>query len=162
MSKLRLFWDNNNGTVLAMTLIITSILTIIGATFTSMVIFQLRNAPWQLRRMQGFYLAEGGLDAGIALLRDDVDWSDSGCEDGSATHHFDKEGEWYPLYDPNASGDVDDINLGDGVYSVQLQNPPGSDGKTIDIRAEGPSKRAYAPSKCGYNYKVGRLLVMTV
>jgi hypothetical protein len=77
------------------------------------------------------------LDEGIVLLRDDVDWSNSGSGDGSPTHHFAQEGEWYLLYDPNAGGDVDDINLGDGAYSVQICNPVGSDGKAIDIRAEG-------------------------
>ncbi|MHC4535127.1 MAG: DUF7305 domain-containing protein [Planctomycetota bacterium] len=129
---------NNNGTTLVITLAVISLLAIIGATFTSLVIFDLRNAPWQLRRNQGFYLAESGLDEGIVLLRDDVDWSDSGRGDGSATHHFTGvEGEWYRLYNNRTGTDVNQVNLGAGVYSVQLQNSPGSDGKEIEVSAEG-------------------------
>ena len=128
---LRLLVDNNNGAVFVMTLVMVSLLAILGATFISIVTFEMRNANWQLRRVQAFYLAEAALNKGIVLVRNDEDWSMGG--DGSATDNFPGEGVWYYLYDGIA--DANNVPLGDGTYSVQLLNPLGSGGNAIDMRA---------------------------
>ncbi|HIE25990.1 TPA: hypothetical protein EYP66_01735 [Candidatus Poribacteria bacterium] len=122
---------DNNGAVFVMTLVMVSLLAILGATFASIVTFEMRNANWQLRRVQAFYLAEAALNKGIVLVRNDEDWSTGG--DGSATHNFPGEGVWYYLYDGIV--DANNVALGDGTYSIQLQNPLGSGGNAIDIKA---------------------------
>ena len=122
---------DNNGAVFVMTLVMVSLLAILGATFISIVTFEMRNANWQLRRVQAFYLAEAALNKGIVLVRNDEDWSMGG--DGSATDNFPGEGVWYYLYDGIA--DANNVPLGDGTYSVQLLNPLGSGGNAIDMRA---------------------------
>ena len=139
---LRLLRDNNNGTVMVITLALVTLLAILSAAFASIATFGMRNANWHTRRAQSFYITEAGLDKAIALLRQDSDWSASGCGDGSATNNFSGEGGWYPLHDPNTGTNVNNITIGSDTYSVSVQlcNPPGSNGKKIDIKAEGDSQ----------------------
>lgn len=60
-----------------MTLIIVSLLAILGATFASLVTFEMRNATWQRQRVQGFYIAEAGIAMGYSVLKDSINGLDN-------------------------------------------------------------------------------------
>jgi len=139
---LRLFLDNNSGAVLVMTLIVVSILAILGAAVASVVTFGGRNAAWQRCRVQSFYCAEAGLNKGIVLARADKNWTTGG--DGSATNNLPVdewgnpvEGVWYPLYDPTTHTNVENVTFGGGAYSVLLRNPSGGAGNVLEVKSEG-------------------------
>jgi hypothetical protein len=133
---LRLFWDNNNGVAVVMTLVVISILAVFGVTFASIVKFGGSNAAWQRRRVQSFYCAEAGLNRGLVLARDDNTWAVGG--DGSATHNFTVEGEWYYLYDGTA--DVDNVAFGGGTYSVLLRSPIDGAGRALQLKSKGSTE----------------------
>jgi len=123
--------ENNNGFVSVILLVLVSVLVILGATFASIVTFEIRNAAWQKHRTQAFYIAEAGLNRGVRSLKDDEDWTAS----EGATTNFPGEGEWYGLHDTTTGTDVNNVTLGDGEYSVQLCNATGGDGKAIEIKS---------------------------
>ena len=67
---LRLLADDNNGFALLITLVVTTILVMLGGSLASLVIFEGRSVGWQLCKMQAFYLAEAAGNKAVRLIRE--------------------------------------------------------------------------------------------
>lgn len=126
---------DQRGIAIVISLFAVSTLVIIGSILLSAITFDFRNASWQLHRVQAFYLAEAGLNRAVKALGGDLDWTS--FNDGSATNNRRGENDygWYYLYD---GGDVADVPLGEGSYTVELRNLP-DDPRALDVRSTGRS-----------------------
>ncbi|HEX29795.1 TPA: hypothetical protein ENG04_06905, partial [Candidatus Poribacteria bacterium] len=126
----------HDGNAILISIFAVTTLLILGSAFLSSVTFDIKNASWQLHRVQAFYLAEAGVNRAIKALRNDLDWTS--FNDGSATNNRQgaEDFDWYPLYDGQ---DVVDVTLGEGTYTVMLRNLPGNP-KGLDLKSIGRSR----------------------
>jgi hypothetical protein len=110
MTALKFLIKEERGNALLLVIVVVGILTMLSAAFVNVITNEYRNADWQKKWVQEFYLAEGGLNKGIALVKEN--WLGGG--DGIVP-------------------DLIDEPLGNGTYSVHFDNT----GDTLNITSTG-------------------------
>ena len=128
---------NNRGSVLLTTYLVTTLLLGLGAAFLVLSIGEGRSSEVQRKVTQAFYIAEAGIERAIYDLREDYtdnqNWADSVINGWTVdTTDTDADG-YYPLPDAADAGNSGYATtaLGEGSYSVSLQNGAGNDGMWV-------------------------------
>lgn len=119
------------GNAVIVALFAVTTLMILGSAFLSSVNFDIKNAAWEKYKVQAIYLAEAGLNRAVKALKSDADWTDN----NGATKNSDYKNEdgWYYLFD---GGNVEDVPLVVGTYTVMLRNVRDQNGEVIPNRIE--------------------------
>ena len=133
--------ENNRGSVLLTTYMLTMVLLVLGAAFLVLSSNEAKISEVQRKTTQAFYIAEAGIERAIFDLKTDFenskDWTDSNIN-GWTVDKTDTDADgYYPLPDASdvANAAYPTTALGDGSYSVRLMNGTGVD--DIYIRSMG-------------------------
>lgn len=81
-------WRDENGLALATALVFTALLLLLLGALASQAVSEARIASYQALGVRNRYLAEGGLEMGLAVLRQDYEYEGSftvTLEEGSIT-----------------------------------------------------------------------------
>ena len=133
--------ENNRGSVLLTTYMLTMVLLILGTAFLVLSSNEARISEVHRKTTQAFYIAEAGIERAIFDLKTDFanskDWTDSNIN-GWIVDKTDTDADgYYPLPDTSDVANAAYLTtaLGDGSYSVRLMNGVGTD--DIYIRSIG-------------------------
>ena len=130
--------EDNRGSVLLTTYMLTMVLLILGAAFLVLSSNESRISEVQRKTTQSFYIAEAGIERAIYDLKEDFvnsqDWADN---DINSWKVVSSSAAYYPLPDMTnvANAAYPTTALGDGSYTVSLKNVDGTD--DIWIRSTG-------------------------
>ena len=114
---------DERGNVLILSIVIVSILTTLGVTFTYLITHEYRNADWQLQWVQAYYIAEAGITQGCSTLKNGV----KGSGDNLGNFVMGADGE------PNTDDDGvlsfgPKVDFGAGSFSVRIADNDDGDG----------------------------------
>ncbi len=115
--------DNNRGSILIYTIVIIAVLSMIGATFATIITFEYGHADWQLRWVQAYYIAEAGMTQGCSTLKNGV----KGSGDNLGNFVMGPDGE------PNTDDDGvlsfgPNVDFGAGSFNVRIADNDDGDG----------------------------------
>ncbi len=145
--------EDNRGSVLLTTYMLTMVLLILGAAFLVLSSNESRISEVQRKTTQAFYIAEAGIERAIYDLKEDFansqDWTDGNINGLVFAYHGDEEDlDDDDILDAGEDTDSDGLldphfvllpyvstGLNDGSYSVSLMNVTGTD--DIWIRSTG-------------------------
>ncbi len=126
------FSRRESGLALLTAIVVTLVMAMLTLAVASLAMSEYANAVTSEQAVQAFFVAEGGLERALAVLRTDADWSDGAGVDSGASGTA-----WRPLNDPAhdgaAVGRPFPPGSSFGTYSIYIRRMTANPGDSINV-----------------------------
>jgi len=149
MSCQKRIFSNDSGFVLVVTMLILVVLTLIGLSATRTTNIELQIAGNEKWSQEAFYKADGGLEAGIELIEQNLSCpggftaAPTGFEDNNSSSFFPVVG--VDVFDSLFAWDIDKESLSGASGTVDINTIPSDSIRSLRISTDPSSRNDTAP-----------------